>query len=439
MTGPTDYTYYQLYFPGAGETRGGVKTLLSVKPYLAGDPWFVRVTFQLYSLTDTRWKPLVGSFYTNTDGIDNWGLWISPSNLLHFRVGGAQVELQTSTVITEVNTWYEAFVSRNSDGMKIGIKSVYNDAISNTVTTFTSYFSININQASAVVTVGGWQNRPSEGFPGVIETVTIGQYFTNMLINDIIPSPVQKGSVTSIYLQGSIGYGYTITSSLYSSNPNLVRIDPVLNTNTGYHIYALDIGSGSVYIQCIVLDPNGFYPPINTSYTLTVTKSSATLTVSQSAIVVKYVLNSIFSFDVFGTNNTDSNQITRTYSSGSPSVGTISNSSIANAQIAGVGSSLISVTQSETTNFSSVTGSNILTLVIVGQGGSYSSINMTSLDLSGTNLSTTTFNNCNLTGVNLYGVTVNSSTNFTGSNLSNVQSGRILGNTTLLPSGYQLL
>jgi hypothetical protein len=39
----------------------------------------------------------------------------------------------------------------------------------------------------------------------------------------------------------------------------------------------------------------------------------------------------------------------------------------------------------------------------------------------------------------LYGVTVNSSTNFTNSNLSNVQSGRILGSTTLFPSGYQLL
>jgi uncharacterized protein YjbI with pentapeptide repeats len=121
-------------------------------------------------------------------------------------------------------------------------------------------------------------------------------------------------------------------------------------------------------------------------------------------------------------------------------VTTIPNSSIATAQIAGVGSSLISVTQAETTNFTSISTPNILTLVIVGQGGTYSAINMTSLDLSGTNLSSTIFSNtCNLTGANLYGTTVNEFTNLSTANLTNVKSGRILGITALLPSGYKII
>lgn len=426
---PYDYNYYQFYVPVGGDSRG-VKTLSSVKPYLAGDPWFVQATFRLDSYNDARWKPLVGSFYTTDDGVDNWGMWLSPSYNLHFRVRGTSTELSTSGFLNfDTHNWFEAWVSRDNDTIRVGLKKS-NDFVSKVISS-ASYLSIN---TAAVVTVAGWQNNSGEGFPGVVETVTIGKHYTRSLINDIVTSPVERGSSISIGLTGNIGH-YSITSSLTSSDPSVVEI--IKGENNGYLIYPLKIGFS--HIQCIVLDPNGFYPPINTTYILSVIKSltNATLTVSQSAIVLKYILNSIFSFDVFGTNNTDA--ITRTYSSGSPSVVTIPNSSAANAQTAGVGSSLISVTQSETTNFTSVTGSNILTLVIVGQNGSYSSIDMTSLDLSGTNLSTTTFSNCNLTGVNLYGVTINSSTNFTTSNLSNVKSGRILGNTTLFPLGYQLI
>jgi hypothetical protein len=431
---PSDYDYYQFYIPDAGETRGGVKTLSSVKPYLADDLlWFVRATFMIDSYNDARWKPLVGSFYTNNDGIDNWGLWLSPSYNLHFRVRGTSTDLSTSGFLNlQTNTWFEAWVSKDSDSLKIGMRKANNDPESvSKVISSASYLSIN---TAAVVTVAGWQNNSGEGFPGRVETVTIGKHYTRSLINDIVTSPVERGSSISIGLEGSIGH-YSFTSSLTSSDPSVVEI--IKGQNNGYLIYPLKIGFS--YIQCIVLDTNGFYPPINTTYILSVIKSltTATLTVSQSVIVLKYVLNSTFSFDVFGTNNTDA--ITRTYSSGSPSVVTIPNSSIANAQTAGVGSSLISVTQSQTTNFTSASGSDILRLVIVGQNGSYSSINMTSLDLSGSNLSTTTFDNCNLTGVNLYGVTVNNSTNFTNSNLSNVQSGRILGITPLFPSGYQLI
>lgn len=428
---PSDYNYYQLYYSNAGEGSGGVKTLSSVKSYLADDPWFVRATFRLDSYNDARWKPLVGSFYTTNDGVDNWGLWLSPSYNLHFRVRGTSTDLTNVSSVLNFNTnsWFEAFVSRDNDGLRIGVKNVYDDSSFVTMSIYSaSYLPIN---TAAVVTVAGWQNNSGEGFPGIVETVTIGKHYTRSLISDIVTSPVERGSGWSIGLYGH----YSFTSSLTSSDPSVVEI--IKGQNNGYLIYPLKIGFS--YIQCIILDTNGFYPPINTTYILSVIKSltNATLTVSQSAIVLKYILNSIFSFDVFGTNNTDS--ITRTYSSGSPSVVTIPNSSVANAQTAGVGSSLISVTQSQTTNFTSVTGSDILTLVIVGQNGSYSSIDMTSLDLSGTNLSTTSFSNCNLTGVNLYGVTINSSTNFTTSNLSNVQSGRILGNTTLVPSGYQLI
>lgn len=515
MTSPYDYNYYQIYYPSAGDS-GGMKTLSSVKPYLAGDPWFVRATFRLYSYNDARWKPLVGSSYTTNDGIDNWGMWLSPSYNLQFRVRGTSTELSTSGFLNfETNTWFEAWVSRDSDSIKIGLKKTSDDTTSVSKVLSSSYY-LSINTA-AVVTVAGWQNNPGEGFPGIVETVTIGKHYTRSLINDIITSPAEKGSSISIGLVGNIGH-YSIISSLTSSSPAVARIDTY--PNNGYLISPLEIGSTN--IQCIVLDTNGFYPPINTSFiltvrvstitttlgdfnmtrtfgdsafaitqpssnspgaftysviagsnvismsgttitiaragtatvqasqaasgnyltatknaTITINQATTSLTVSKDKYITKYILNDTVNFDVFTTNAESG--YTRQFSSNNDGVITLPNTTSPNVTITGPGRTTVNVTQNATTNYLAVTRNAIIEFVIVGQNQTYTSHDMAGVNLAGTNLSTTTFNNCNLTGVNLYGVTVNSSTNFTSSNLSNVQSGRILGNTTQFPSGYQLI
>jgi hypothetical protein len=167
-----------------------------------------------------------------------------------------------------------------------------------------------------------------------------------------------------------------------------------------------------------------------------VIRTTTTLTSSKTTIVAKYSLNASIPFNFFTTNNTES--YTRTFSSSS-SILSIPSSSIASATIAGPGTATISVIQTETDNFSSFSGSNIITVVIVGQGITYSSIDMTSTDMSGTNLSSSVFTNCNLTSANLFNATVNTSTDFSTATMSGLISGRITGVTTRLPSGFKII
>jgi hypothetical protein len=169
--------------------------------------------------------------------------------------------------------------------------------------------------------------------------------------------------------------------------------------------------------------------------TITSNQITASLTASKSIFVRKFVLNETISLDVFTTNNTDT--YTRTYSSNPAGIVTIPNSSTASATISGAGTTIVNVTQTATTNFTSVDIN--LTIIVVGQGITYSSVDMTSTDLSGTNLSSTIFSSCNMTGANLFGVTVNGSTNLVGANLTSIKSGRIAGTTTLLPAGFNMI
>jgi hypothetical protein len=436
---PDDRTYFQRYYATAGETYGGVgygvKTLTSFKSsYLRGDPWVIYVSFNVNTLNNSAWKPIVGSMYSPSITA-GWGIWISPTYKIHWRNGSYTADFNTLS-ISKVDTYYELTVSlRSSGALSFQLREVYNASttlVSDSVTTTAYWDSISTLQP---VTAGGWVNS-SERFPGKIETIVVGQHATDYLIKDLTPfsAPIEQGSFTSFVTNNISFVPTTRTSSLTSSLTSVLSI-----ASYGLDSWGMTAGAiGSTTVQSIILDTTGFYPPINTSVVATVIKSliTATLTASQSVIIVKYILSSTVPF-VIVTNNTEA--FTRTHSSGTPSVATIPNSSTATAQIAGVGVTLISVTQSATTKYTSVSSPNIITLAVIGQNGSYSGINMTSADLSATNVSSSVFTNCNLTAANLYNSTVNSATDFSTATLTGLKSGRITGLTTRLPSGFKMI
>jgi uncharacterized protein YjbI with pentapeptide repeats len=95
--------------------------------------------------------------------------------------------------------------------------------------------------------------------------------------------------------------------------------------------------------------------------------------------------------------------------------------------------------QPATINYTEVGAEALITIVIVGSGQSYTNENMTGVDLTNTNLTGSTFSICNLTSVNLYGATFNAATNLQTSTLNSLKSGRIIGFTTLLPTGYKMI
>jgi hypothetical protein len=410
-----------------------VKTLSSFPGslFFNSAPWFLYISqFYINKFDDTRWKPFVGSMYTSA-GTNSWGLWISPSpnNLIHWRVGGYDVN---TTIAISDSDWKQLIVKFTGDSLQFVVRDHNTLVVKASFSTTNSLLWTSI-VTTGVVTAGGWQNLATERFPGHIVGISFGRYASDNLISNVISTPIESG-LTSNVSTSSIGFAQSSsrTSSLTSSNTNVASIS---GSADSYVITAKTPGTTS--IQSIVLDTTGFFPPVNSSVTLTVSKASATLGASQSQVIVKYVLNSTVSFNYITTNNNES--YTRTHTSGNTSVVTIPNSSVATAQIVGIGLSQISTSQTGTTNYLPVSGNTIL-IIVVGQGGTYSSINMTSLDLSGTTLSSTIFsNNCILTGANLYGVTVNASTDISTATLTNIKSGRIVGITTLLPSGYKLI
>jgi hypothetical protein len=205
----------------------------------------------------------------------------------------------------------------------------------------------------------------------------------------------------------------------YHSNSTNQRISAGIQTSPGINA-SVSGYTGDVYLLAF---SSGIITP--------------TLTVSKNKYITKYILNGTINFDVFST-DADSGY-TREFSSNNGAMITVPNLSSPNVTIVGPGRTTINVTQSATTNYAAVTIYNIIEFVIVGQNQTYTSDDMTSLDLSGTNLSGSVFTTCTLTGADLYNTTVNASTSFTTSTLNSLKSGRITGVTSLLPTGYIMI
>ncbi len=171
--------------------------------------------------------------------------------------------------------------------------------------------------------------------------------------------------------------------------------------------------------------------------------SPATLSFIKNVYYQKYIINSTFSIPSSSiiTSNTDTSSFSVTHSSpGNAGIITVTNSAnTGTVTVKGIGTVTITSTISATANFTETTVA-LITVVIVGAGTRYSNLDLNSIDLSATDITGTTFSGCDLTSANLYGSTISSTTDFsTVTSMSSLRSGRIIGVTTLLPTGYKLI
>ncbi len=190
---------------------------------------------------------------------------------------------------------------------------------------------------------------------------------------------------------------------------------------------------------------------------LLVTTIASTLFASPTTFYRKFVSGATISFNI----SSNAGVVPRTHESNDAAVVTIPTSATPSASIAGPGKTTIKVTQPATTTYAEIINNALITIIVVGQGKTYTSETFpASFDLAGTNLTGSTFNSCNLTSANLtnanvtnsvfsgstdltsanlFGATVNSSTSFTTSTLTGITSGRITGVTSLLPAGFTMI
>jgi hypothetical protein len=206
---------------------------------------------------------------------------------------------------------------------------------------------------------------------------------------------------------------------------------------SGTTITILNAGSATVQAS---QEASGVWAAATKSATITIEGEIATLVTSQSILYIKFVSGaaSISFNDIISSN---AGAVPRTHESNDTAVVTIPTASTASASIVGPGKTTIKVTQPATGKYTQIVNNDLITIVVVGQGKTYTSETFpSSFDLSGTNLSNSIFNSCNLTGADLYNATVNASTSFsTPTILNSLKSGRITGVTSLLPAGYIMI
>jgi hypothetical protein len=438
-------SYYTYYNPNAGNAKNGVVTLSgSPLTYLSysTQPWFLMCGFKVTSLGLDVWKPIIGSAYTNISQTGFWGLWLSkPNDYIHWRNAATtgedgQFNGNTTLRVTKTDTWYYVMVKwypSTPKNLHFSLTEVYNRStqVNHTIVQ-TSDFSLLGSYGS--ITCGGWENNSGEYFPGIAETVTIGKFYTNQLLTDILSNGGNVAQSLTIYTSNiGINAINRISNTLTSSSTNVTITRPE-NDNDKWTISISTPGTYTLTFNFI--DTSLFSTNFSTSTSIVFPSISATLTASQTIFYQKFVLSATLSFDVISSN---AGTVSRTHQSNNTSIVSIPSSSIPSATIVGPGKVTIKVTQPATTNYTEIIENNLITIVIIGQGQTYTSENMTNTDLSNTNLNGSVFSSCNMTNVNLFGTTVNSSTNFSTATLTNVRSGRITGTTTLLPSGFRMI
>jgi len=204
---------------------------------------------------------------------------------------------------------------------------------------------------------------------------------------------------------------------------------------SGNTITVLKAGSATVQASQAA---SGNYLAATKTATITINRATPTLVTSQTTFYRKFVSGATVSFnDVISSN---AGTVPRTHVSNNTAVVTIPTAATPSASIAGPGKTTIKVTQPATTNYTEIIDNDLITIVVVGQGKTYTSeIFPSSFDLSGTNLSNSTFTDCTFTSTNLFGVTVDASTNFSASTFTGIGSGRITGKTARLPVGFTMI
>ncbi len=311
--------------------------------------------------------------------------------------------------------WNTTFLGRSYKGSEVFL-------CTNTYLTFgTGYTTIALTATDPPVpklSIGNADNRMTlikSDSPAI--TTVLGAFDMTKTFGDS-PFTITQPSSDS---PGAFTYSVTAGSDIISMSGNTITV--------------LKAGSATVQASQAA---SGNYLAATKTATITINRATPTLVTSQTTFYRKFVSGATVSFnDVISSN---AGTVPRTHVSNNTAVVTIPTAATPSASIAGPGKTTIKVTQPATTNYTEIIDNDLITIVVVGQGKTYTSeIFPSSFDLSGTNLSNSTFTDCTFTSTNLFGVTVDASTNFSASTFTGIGSGRITGKTARLPVGFTMI
>lgn len=168
-TAPTTYITLDGYDTRSAESSYGLKEAKKRNkfPLLANMPnWELIIQFRLDG--GSGWRPVIGNMYNDAVGYMGWGLWVSPTNNLHW--SWKYHPTATSVLKVENGVHYQLTIINSPTTLSIVLKNVTKGTDQKQTITKPNNA---IMAAEGPVTVGGWKKNPNEKFPGRIISISV--------------------------------------------------------------------------------------------------------------------------------------------------------------------------------------------------------------------------------------------------------------------------
>lgn len=169
-TAPASYITLDGYDTRSADSSYGLKEAKKRNkfPLLANMPnWEMIIQFRLDG--GSEWRPLIGNMYNDSVGYMGWGLWVSPTNNLHW----SWKYHPTSTfnnLKVENGVHYQLTIINAPTTLSMVLKNMTKGTDQKQTITKPNNA---IMAAEGPVTVGGWKNYKGENFPGRIISISV--------------------------------------------------------------------------------------------------------------------------------------------------------------------------------------------------------------------------------------------------------------------------
>ena len=349
--------------------------------------WQIDISFTATGGAGT-YRGLVGDMYNSVNS-RGWGLWLSSSNRIHWSWMGTTTE--PSTISVNLNTAYVLTAAQSSGTITLTLRTVSTGAIQ------TGSFSNGANvMGKGPVTIGGWRNITGDIFPGTISYVNVSVPTNQRVVTlsagtDGTPAIITASQTSFLdFAAGTKTASLTVNSNAViptistwtiadaSFGVSPFSLTPPTSNSTGAFSYISNtplvatvtsqgvvtvVGAGSTTITALQAATTNY---TGGSVTGVLVVSAIAPVITLSTITKIYgdasfnIQPSSTNTDVTGSNGDGLGGGLISFSSGNAGVVSIFDTSYVG--IVGVGSAIITMSQTATTNFTSGSGTFMVTI-----------------------------------------------------------------------------
>lgn len=176
------------------------------------------------------WRGLIGNMYDGVQpGGRGWGLWLNPSNVLHWSFASTSYNL-TGLGTLVLNRQCRLTLSKTQYELLFTLRSGYNDASGNYIPIFTQHSLSPAGQTmgTGVVSIGGiWPTYSAEAWVGSISSVVVSNpFYVRASIYPLPPSSMRDLYATPVLISNTNPRSYIAMNwylPSYNGNASLYK------------------------------------------------------------------------------------------------------------------------------------------------------------------------------------------------------------------------